>query len=393
MAARGRADPAVHRGRVRRRRRRRDHPGASARTTAASWPRWPRPGRPTSTGRWPPPGRPSAPGAPPRPRERGRLLLKLADAIEERADELARLESADTGHPIRDSTRLDVPRTAATFRYFGGMADKYEGSVVPVERGFLNYVVREPVGRGRPDRALELPADVHQLEDGAGPGRRQHGGAEAGRADPADLAADGRADGRGRLPARRGQHRARLRPRRRGRPGRAPGRAEGVVHRLDRGRPADRRGLGRQPQAAPAGAGRQGGQHRVRRRRCGRGGQRVGLRHLPQPGPGLHRRVAAAPGGADRRGVPGAVPGAGPEHPARRPAGRGHRDGAAHLTRAPRPGAGLCQGGPRRGRGDPVRRARPRRPGPGQGLLRGADGGQGATRRPGSTARRCSARS
>jgi aldehyde dehydrogenase (NAD+) len=39
-----------------------------------------------------------------------------------------------------------VPRTAATFRYFGGMADKLEGSVIPVERGFLNYVVREPVG-------------------------------------------------------------------------------------------------------------------------------------------------------------------------------------------------------------------------------------------------------
>ena len=39
-----------------------------------------------------------------------------------------------------------MPRTAATFRYFGGMADKLEGSVIPVERGFLNYVVREPVG-------------------------------------------------------------------------------------------------------------------------------------------------------------------------------------------------------------------------------------------------------
>jgi len=78
--------------------------------------------------------------------ERGRLLLKLADAVEERAEELARLESTDTGHPIRDSSRLDVPRTAATFRYFGGMADKLEGSVIPVERGFLNYVVREPVG-------------------------------------------------------------------------------------------------------------------------------------------------------------------------------------------------------------------------------------------------------
>ena len=78
--------------------------------------------------------------------ERGRLLLRLADMIEANADELARLETLDTGHPIRDSSALDVPRTVATYRYFGGMADKYEGSVVPVERGFLNYVLRQPVG-------------------------------------------------------------------------------------------------------------------------------------------------------------------------------------------------------------------------------------------------------
>jgi aldehyde dehydrogenase (NAD+) len=78
--------------------------------------------------------------------DRGRLLLRLADVVEANADELARLESTDTGHPLRDSTRLDVPRTAATFRYFGGMADKYEGSVIPVERGFLNYVLRRPIG-------------------------------------------------------------------------------------------------------------------------------------------------------------------------------------------------------------------------------------------------------
>jgi acyl-CoA reductase-like NAD-dependent aldehyde dehydrogenase len=78
--------------------------------------------------------------------ERGRLLLRLADAIEAHAAELALLETRDTGHPLRDSTNLDVPRTAATFRYFGGMADKHQGTVVPVERGFLNYVTREPLG-------------------------------------------------------------------------------------------------------------------------------------------------------------------------------------------------------------------------------------------------------
>jgi acyl-CoA reductase-like NAD-dependent aldehyde dehydrogenase len=78
--------------------------------------------------------------------ERGRLLLKLADRIEDEADELARLESLDTGHPLRDSRGLDVPRTALCFRYFGGMADKLEGSVIPVDAGFFNYLLREPVG-------------------------------------------------------------------------------------------------------------------------------------------------------------------------------------------------------------------------------------------------------
>ena len=78
--------------------------------------------------------------------DRGRILLKLADLIEANTEELARLESLDTGHPLRDSRALDVPRTAACFRYFGGMADKFQGDVVPVEAGFLNYLLREPVG-------------------------------------------------------------------------------------------------------------------------------------------------------------------------------------------------------------------------------------------------------
>jgi acyl-CoA reductase-like NAD-dependent aldehyde dehydrogenase len=78
--------------------------------------------------------------------DRGRILLRLADLIDAHTEELAKLEALDTGHPIRDARGLDVPRTAATFRYFGGMADKLQGSVVPVEAGFLNYVLREPLG-------------------------------------------------------------------------------------------------------------------------------------------------------------------------------------------------------------------------------------------------------
>ncbi len=78
--------------------------------------------------------------------DRGRLLLKLADLIEANAEDLARLESLDTGHPLRDSLNLDVPRTAGCFRYFGGMADKFQGETIPVDAGFLNYTLREPVG-------------------------------------------------------------------------------------------------------------------------------------------------------------------------------------------------------------------------------------------------------
>jgi len=78
--------------------------------------------------------------------DRGRLLLKLADAIEADLKNLALIETRDTGHPLRDTKNLDVPRTAATFRYFGGMADKFQGSVVPVEPGFLDYVTPQPLG-------------------------------------------------------------------------------------------------------------------------------------------------------------------------------------------------------------------------------------------------------
>ncbi len=78
--------------------------------------------------------------------DRGQLLLKLADAIEANAEELIKLEALDTGHPVRDARKLDVPRTARCFRYFGGMADKVEGSLPPVYPGFINYVQREALG-------------------------------------------------------------------------------------------------------------------------------------------------------------------------------------------------------------------------------------------------------
>ena len=46
-------------------------------------------------------------------------------------DELTELEAIDTGHPIRDTQRLDLPRTLLNFRYFGGLADKIDARQVP----------------------------------------------------------------------------------------------------------------------------------------------------------------------------------------------------------------------------------------------------------------------
>ena len=78
--------------------------------------------------------------------DRGQLIMKLADKLEEHFDEFTELESLNTGHPIADTRRLDLPRTLLNFRYFGGIADKIDGRQVPVEPGFLSIVKREPVG-------------------------------------------------------------------------------------------------------------------------------------------------------------------------------------------------------------------------------------------------------
>jgi aldehyde dehydrogenase (NAD+) len=80
------------------------------------------------------------------PSDRGVLIGRLADAIEKDRDNLSLIETLDTGHPIRDTRNLDVMRTVATFRYFAGMPDKNEGTVIPVDTGFLNYVTRVPIG-------------------------------------------------------------------------------------------------------------------------------------------------------------------------------------------------------------------------------------------------------
>ncbi len=80
------------------------------------------------------------------PAVRRRALLRLADLIEEHRDELAILETLDTGKLIRDSATLDIPGSAAVFRFFGEACDKLLDETVPVGSGALAMITREPVG-------------------------------------------------------------------------------------------------------------------------------------------------------------------------------------------------------------------------------------------------------
>src|SRR5208283_1285821 len=79
-------------------------------------------------------------------RDRGRLMNKLADLIEEHIDELAELETLDNGKPISESKSGDLPLVIDCLRYYAGWADKIHGQTIPVRGNFFCYTRREPVG-------------------------------------------------------------------------------------------------------------------------------------------------------------------------------------------------------------------------------------------------------
>jgi len=80
------------------------------------------------------------------PRERGRLMFKLADLIERDKERLAILESMDNGKPIGETMYFDIPQVIETFRYYAGWADKIYGDVNPISGDFFSYTLKEPAG-------------------------------------------------------------------------------------------------------------------------------------------------------------------------------------------------------------------------------------------------------
>lgn len=79
-------------------------------------------------------------------RDRGRLLYRLADLLEENLDEFAALESLDNGKPFRDAQAADLPLTIDCLRYYAGFADKICGQTIPVRGNYFTYTRKEAVG-------------------------------------------------------------------------------------------------------------------------------------------------------------------------------------------------------------------------------------------------------
>ena len=78
------------------------------------------------------------------PDDRSRLLRRLADALDAEQENLAQLESKNTGKPIGDS-RGEMAMVAETFHYYAGMPDRLLGDTIPVSGG-VDVTFREPLG-------------------------------------------------------------------------------------------------------------------------------------------------------------------------------------------------------------------------------------------------------
>jgi acyl-CoA reductase-like NAD-dependent aldehyde dehydrogenase len=80
------------------------------------------------------------------PRDRGQVLIRLAELVHSNAEELQLLETLDVGKPIRYSGRVDVNQAAHTYAWYGEAADKLYDEIAPTGPDALALITREPIG-------------------------------------------------------------------------------------------------------------------------------------------------------------------------------------------------------------------------------------------------------
>src|SRR5258706_12136705 len=81
-----------------------------------------------------------------KPRDRGKILWKIADMLTAKADEIGRIETLDNGKPIFESQFVDTPAAAECLYYFAGWSGKVTGETIPIADNAFTYTLREPVG-------------------------------------------------------------------------------------------------------------------------------------------------------------------------------------------------------------------------------------------------------
>jgi aldehyde dehydrogenase (NAD+) len=79
------------------------------------------------------------------PSKRGRLLYKVSQLLRERLADFAKLETTNNGKPLGQA-KGDIAMAARHFEYFAGLADKIQGSTIPVPGNRLDYTLKEPLG-------------------------------------------------------------------------------------------------------------------------------------------------------------------------------------------------------------------------------------------------------
>ena len=80
------------------------------------------------------------------PRDRGRILARIADDVEAAIEDLARTLASETGNAIRTQARPEAKTAADVFRYFGGLGGELKGETVPLGETMFSYTRREPFG-------------------------------------------------------------------------------------------------------------------------------------------------------------------------------------------------------------------------------------------------------
>src|SRR5689334_310240 len=80
------------------------------------------------------------------PKSRKKVLQRFAEGIQENLEELALLETLDTGKPIRDSLNVDIPATVNCIQWFAEAVDKIYDEVAPTDQNALALITREPLG-------------------------------------------------------------------------------------------------------------------------------------------------------------------------------------------------------------------------------------------------------